>query len=86
MRVYVVYRDVVSVQNGAPERHQLGEDGGAALQQRLHQAQEVQVDHLRQNLQQSHYQGTLICRVNWESGLVSSDTVADLTRKFSNYI
>ena len=52
-----MYRDVVSVQHGAPERHQLGEDGGAALQQRLHQAQEVQVDHLRQNLQQSHYQG-----------------------------
>ena len=52
-----MYRDVVSVQHGAPERHQLGEDGGAALQQRLHQAQEVEVHHLRQHLQQSHYQG-----------------------------
>ena len=37
-------------QHRAPQRHQLGQDGGAALEQRLHQGEEVEVDHLRQHL------------------------------------
>jgi hypothetical protein len=46
----IAYRDIVSLQYGAPERHQLGQDGRLALQQSLHQAQEVKVHHFRQNL------------------------------------
>ena len=45
------YRNVVSVKYRAPEWHQLGQDGGATLQQSFHQAEEVEVDHLCQDLQ-----------------------------------
>ena len=43
-------RDVVGVEHRAPDRHELGEDGRLALQQGLHQAEEVQVHHLSQHL------------------------------------
>ena len=52
--IYAPYRDVVGLEYRAPERHQLGQDGGLALQEGLHQTQEVQVHHLSQNLHISH--------------------------------
>ena len=40
----------VGKQDRCPQRHQLDEDGGVTLGEGLHQAEEMQVDHFRQNL------------------------------------